>query len=38
MQANQLLLNRLTEAGVLAEDKIIATLDSTTRAFEIEKK
>lgn len=31
------LLNRLTEAGVLAEDKLFATLDSTTRAFEIEK-
>ena len=31
------LLNRLTEAGVFAEDKLFATLDSTTRAFEIEK-
>lgn len=31
------LLNRLTEAGVLTEDKLFATLDSTTRAFEIEK-
>jgi GTPase len=31
------LLNRLTSAGVLAEDKLFATLDSTTRAFEIEK-
>lgn len=31
------LLNRLTNAGVLAEDKLFATLDSTTRAFEIEK-
>lgn len=31
------LLNRLTEASVLAEDKLFATLDSTTRAFEIEK-
>jgi len=31
------LLNRLTEAGVLAEDKLFATLDSTTRSFEIEK-
>lgn len=31
------LLNRLTEAGVLAEDKLFATLDSTTRAFEIGK-
>jgi GTP-binding protein HflX len=32
------LLNRLTKAGVLAEDKLFATLDSTTRSFEIEKK
>lgn len=31
------LLNRLTEAGVFTEDKLFATLDSTTRAFEIEK-
>src|SRR3989339_1509679 len=31
------LLNRLTEAGVLTEDKLFATLDSTTRSFEIEK-
>ncbi len=31
------LLNLLTKAGVLAEDKLFATLDSTTRAFEIEK-
>ena len=31
------LLNRLTEAGVLAEDKLFATLDSTTRAFEFGK-
>jgi GTP-binding protein HflX len=31
------LINRLTNAGVLAEDKLFATLDSTTRAFEIEK-
>lgn len=31
------LLNRLTNAGVLAEDKLFATLDSTTRSFEIEK-
>ena len=32
------LLNRLTDAGVLAEDKLFATLDSTTRVFDIEKK
>lgn len=32
------LLNRLTEAGVLAEDKLFATLDSTTRSFDIEKR
>lgn len=31
------LINRLTNAGVLAEDKLFATLDSTTRAFELEK-
>ncbi|MEW6194386.1 MAG: GTPase HflX [Bacteroidota bacterium] len=31
------LLNRLTNAGVLAEDKLFATLDSTTRALELEK-
>jgi GTP-binding protein HflX len=31
------LLNRLTNAGVLAEDKLFATLDSTTRAYEPEK-
>jgi GTP-binding protein HflX len=31
------LLNRLTNAGVVAEDKLFATLDSTTRLFEIEK-
>jgi GTP-binding protein HflX len=31
------LLNRLTNAGVLAEDKLFATLDSTTRSFELEK-
>lgn len=31
------LLNLLTNAGVLAEDKLFATLDSTTRALEIEK-
>lgn len=31
------LLNRLTDAGVLAEDKLFATLDSTTRTFAIEK-
>lgn len=31
------LLNLLTNAGVLAEDKLFATLDSTTRLFEIEK-
>lgn len=31
------LLNLLTDAGVLAEDKLFATLDSTTRSFELEK-
>ena len=31
------LLNRLTNAGALAEDKLFATLDSTTRSFDIEK-
>lgn len=31
------LINFLTEADVLAEDKLFATLDSTTRSFEIEK-
>jgi len=31
------LLNRLTDAEVLAENKLFATLDSTTRAFELEK-
>ncbi len=31
------LINLLTEADVLAEDKLFATLDSTTRSFEIEK-
>ena len=31
------LLNRLTKADVLAENKLFATLDSTTRAFEIAK-
>jgi len=30
-------LNLLTEADVLAENKLFATLDSTTRAFEMEK-
>ena len=29
------ILNRLTEAGILAEDKIFATLDPTTRKFEL---
>ena len=29
------LLNRLTEAGILAEDKLFATLDPTTRKFEL---
>lgn len=28
------LLNRLTDAGILAEDKLFATLDPTTRKFE----
>ncbi|MEG8947796.1 GTPase HflX [Rosettibacter firmus] len=31
------LLNRLTNANVLAENKLFATLDSTTRACELEK-
>lgn len=31
------LINLLTGAGVLAENKLFATLDSTTRAFEIEQ-
>ncbi len=31
------LINLLTEADVLAENKLFATLDSTTRSFEIEK-
>ncbi len=31
------LLNRLTNAGVLAENKLFATLDSTTRAFDLDK-
>ncbi len=29
------LLNRLTDAGVLSEDKLFATLDPTTRKFEL---
>lgn len=29
------LLNRLTDAGILAEDKLFATLDPTTRSFEL---
>ena len=29
------LLNRLTSAGILAEDKLFATLDPTTRKFEL---
>lgn len=29
------LLNRLTGAGILAEDKLFATLDATTRKFEL---
>ena len=32
------LLNQLTDAGVLAEDKLFATLDSTTRSLELENK
>lgn len=32
------LLNLLTDAGVLAENKLFATLDSTTRSFEVAKK
>jgi len=32
------LLNRLTNAGVLAEDKLFATLDSTTRSCDLDKK
>ncbi len=31
------LLNKLTNAGVLAEDKLFATLDSTTRSLELGK-
>ncbi len=31
------LLNRLTKANVLAENKLFATLDSTTRSFELDK-
>ncbi len=30
------LLNRLTNAGILAEDKLFATLDPTTRQYELE--
>lgn len=30
------LLNRLTDAGILAEDKLFATLDPTTRALELD--
>ena len=30
------LLNRLTDAGILAEDKLFATLDPTTRGLELE--
>lgn len=30
------LLNRLTDAGILAEDKLFATLDPTTRSFTME--
>jgi len=29
------LLNRLTDAGILAEDKLFATLDPTTRSFKL---
>ena len=29
------LLNRITDAGVLAEDKLFATLDSTTRKYQL---
>lgn len=32
------LFNRLTEAEVLAEDKLFATLDSTTRVLNLDKK
>jgi len=31
------LLNLLTDAGVVAEDKLFATLDSTTRSLDLEK-
>lgn len=31
------LINRLTNAGVLAEDRLFATLDSTTRSLELDK-
>ena len=30
------LLNRLTNAGILAEDKLFATLDPTTRGLELD--
>ena len=30
------LLNRLTGAGILAEDKLFATLDPTTRSYTLE--
>ena len=30
------LLNRLTDAGILAEDKLFATLDPTTRSLELD--
>ncbi|MFN8672795.1 MAG: GTPase HflX [Candidatus Sericytochromatia bacterium] len=32
------LMNRLSNAGVLAEDRLFATLDSTTRVIELENK
>lgn len=32
------LFNRLTESGVLAEDKLFATLDSTTRILDADKR
>lgn len=38
MRVSQTLLNRLTDAGVLSEDKLFATLDPTTRALTLPNK
>ena len=35
MQGKSTLLNTLTGAGILAEDKLFATLDPTTRVLEL---